>query len=285
MRCPLALGCLLFALSISCAKEDEPRAPRIGDCTAEDCDPDTGGGVYVPPPTSRNDAMAPPTMVGEDSGTNSLGTLTGDVMMLTGTDLKMAGDIQSEVEISALAGAGGRATARYDGDEDFSLANVQITGNLWVGVEAVGNPTRSLMRTLQAVNSTKTDPLHLKVVERASIEEIAAEGALLTPVALDREKGHVVIYFVDTADRPISGIRILDTTAINGAVVAYDGGNTYNDSFEETDAGGSALLLNVEAIPFPGEAVTIAFNHDGLDSSFVVDVARDAITLAVVGIN
>lgn len=285
MRCPLALGCLLFALSISCAKEDEPRAPRIGDCMGEGCDPGNGGGVYVPPPTSHNDAMPPPTMMEEDSGSSTLGTLTGDVTMLTGTDLKMAGDIQSEVEISALAAAGGRATARYDGDEDFSLANVQITGNLWVAVEAVGNPTRALMRTLQAVKSTTTDPFHLKVVERASIEEIAAEGALLTPVALDPEKGHVVIYFVDTADRPVSGIRILDTTAINGAVVAYDGGNTYNDSFEATDAGGSALLLNVEAIPFPGEAVPIAFNHNNLDLSFEVDVARDAITLAVIQIN
>lgn len=283
MRRSLALVCLLFALPTSCAKDDDPRAPRIEDC--DDCEPDQNNGVYTPPTGSNNDSMAPAMTPDEDSGSGTVGTLTGDVMMLTGTNLKLEVDVESEVEISALAEAGGRATIRYDGDQDFSLSGVQVTGTLWVGVEPVGNPTRAMMSTLQAVNSTELDPLHLKVVERASMEDIAGASGLLTPVTLDPERGHLVIYFVDADDAPISGVKILDTTAVDGALIAYDAGNVYSDSLEQTNIGGSALLLNVDTIPFPGEAKTIAFNFDGLDSSFVVDMARDTVTIAVVGIN
>jgi hypothetical protein len=221
----------------------------------------------------------------DDSGSGTLGTLTGDVLMLTGTDLKIERAIESEVELSSPAAAGGRTTARYDGDEDFSLTGVPINGNLWVGVEPVGNPTRALMRTLQAVNSTTPSTKHLKVVERASLEDIAGASALGTPVVLDPDRGHLVVYFVNADDEPVSGVRILENTAIDGAVLAYDAGNVYSDSFEETDIGGSALLLNLETVSFPGEAKTIVFNFDGVDSSFVVDLARDTITLAVVRIN
>jgi hypothetical protein len=221
----------------------------------------------------------------EDSGAGTLGKLIGDVMMLTGTDLKGEQALESEVEISSQAATGGRTTARYDGDEDFSLTGVPIDGKLWVGVRPVGNPPRDLISTLQAVNSTTSGVRHLKVVERASLEDIAGASALLTPVTLDPEKGHLVVYFVDVDDDPLSGVKILDNTAIDGALIAYDAGNVYSDSLEETDIGGSALLLNLETASFPGEAKTIVFNFDGLDSSFVVDVARDTITLAVVAIN
>jgi hypothetical protein len=286
MRRSLALLCLLFALPTSCAKDDDPRAPRIPDC--EDCAPDDDNGVYVPPTASHNDSMAPPTMndPDEDSGTGTLGTLTGDVMMLTGTNLKIEQELDSQVEISTAPNSGtARVTTRYDGDQDFSLSGVQVAGRIWVGVEPVGNPTRALMPTLQAVNSTNLDALHLKIVERASMEDIAGASGLLTPVTLDPERGHLVVYFVDQNDAPVSGIRILDTAAINGSLIAYDAGNVYSDSLEETDIGGSALLLNLDSIPFPGEEKTIAFNFDGLDSSFPVDVARDTVTIAVVGIN
>jgi hypothetical protein len=283
MRGSLPLVWLLLSVSMSCAEKDDPRPPPIGDC--EDCEPGGGGG-YTPPQGSNNDAMAPSNMMPEeDSGASMLGTLTGDVTMLTGTDLKTDQAIESEVEISSLAASGGRTTARYDGDQDFSLMGVPINGNLWVGVRPVGNPTRALMSTLQAVNSTTSGAKHLKIVERASLEEIAGASALLTPVTLDPDKGHLVIYFVGANDAPLSGVEILDTTAINGALVAYDAGNVYSDSLEETDIGGSALLLNLETSSFPGEAKTVAFNFDGLDSSFVVDVARDTITLAVVAVN
>jgi hypothetical protein len=288
MRRSLALVCLLFALPTSCAKDDDPRARRIEDCN--DCDPDQNNGVYTPPTGSHNDSMAPPdNMPDEDSGagTGVQGTLTGDVMMLTGTNLKIEQDVDSQVEISALAASGmdARVTTRYDGDEDFSLSGVQITGQLWVGVRPVGNPTRALMSTLQTVNSTLVDPLHLKVVERASMDDIAGASGLLTPVTLDPERGHLVVYFVNQDNNPVSGIRILDTAAIDGSLIAYDAGNVYSDSLEQTNIGGSALLLNLNSIPFPGEEMTVAFNFDGLDSSFPVHVARDTLTIAAVLIN
>lgn len=282
MRRCAPLVCLLLALSNSCAEKDDPRPPPIGDCTS--CEPDDNG-VYMPPPGSRNDATAPPIMMPEeDAGSGALGTLTGDVQMLIGTDLKTERAIESEVELSSQAAAGGRTTARYDGDEDFSLTGVPINGNLWVGIEPVGNPTRALMSTLQAVSSTSATEKHLKVVERASLEEIVGASALLTPVTLDPEKGHLVVYFVDAAGAPRSGVKILDNTAIQDALVAYDAGITYSDSLEETNIGGSALLINLETVSFPGEAKTIAFSHGMFTSSFLVDVARDTITLAVVAI-
>jgi hypothetical protein len=285
MRCCLLLAGLSMAVMSGCSKKEDPRAPRIEECMGEGCDVGNGVGGGVPPISSIPDSTPSNTPDDDGGSQGTQGTLEGDVTMLTNTDLRTARPLESEVEISALASAGGRVTTRYDGDMDFSLDGVQITGNLWVGVEQVGTPQVPLMRTLQAINSTKTDLLHLYVVERASLEDIAGQSALQTPVDLDATKGHVLIYFVDGNDEPVRGVSILDNTAIDGALVAYDAGDLYSDGLEETDIGGSALLLNLEANSFPGDAKTIAFSHDGLDSSFVVDVARDSITMVAVGLN
>jgi len=282
----LLASCALWLL-LGCAKEEEPRAPAIGDCGSA-CNGGSGSGYGGPLPGHGTSGTTNPDNDGGSSPRVDAGlapgTLTGTVDMLIGDALATRQGTESDVEINAPGAQGERVTARYESDhQPFSLPGVQISGNLWVGVRPLGDPIRELLTTLQRVDTSGGNEVSLAVADRTSLTDILLES-LLVPIELDDSKGHMIIYFRNEADQPVSGVSVLDTEAVTGAVIAYDAGSTYSDTFDSSDLGGSVLLVNMIAPLFPGEPKTVEVRHDGLDFSFQIQAARDAITFAVVEI-
>jgi hypothetical protein len=290
MRLGLTWVCVaVWALS-GCTAKDPERARPIGeDCEGMEFCGDQGGGL-----TGGIGAMGQIPVPVEDAGMGgggatagdaSPGTLQGTVDTLSGSDLKTAQALDADVEISAPGTAGVRVSARYDGNGDFTLVDAEISANLWIAVSPLVSSEQQLMHTLQRVDTTSTGLLTLYVADRLSMEAIAAEGSLLTPIELEDTKGHALIYFVDAEGDPVDQVTLLETAATSEAVIAYGGGDVFSDALPDTEVAGSVMLLNVNAAAFPGALNTFVFSYEGQETSFDIQMARDTLSLAVITVN
>jgi hypothetical protein len=138
------------------------------------------------------------------------------------------------------------------------------------------------MNTLQLLDLTKRVPVSLVIVDRSTLEEVAGQGSLSTPVQLQEDRGHTVLTFVDKDAVPLDNIKVTSTT---GTTVAYDAGPTYSDVLEATSNRGSILILNMGATAFPGSVQTVSISRGSKTTNLNVQVASNTISVATFVIN
>ena len=83
---------------------------------------------------------------------------------------------------------------------------------------------------------------------------------------------------MNSAGLPVEGVQITFPSP-EDVSTAYDVGNAYSDALPETSVRGMAVLLNLEAPPWPGTPLGIVADVDGEQLSAQVQVARNAVTV------
>jgi hypothetical protein len=93
---------------------------------------------------------------------------------------------------------------------------------------------------------------------------------------LDPAAAHVVINFVTPEGISMPAVRVSFPEDAN---VAYDAGDVYSDLVLETSTRGTAILLNLPSVAYPGSATTLTASV--ADQQFDIDlrIAVGAVTL------
>lgn len=134
----------------------------------------------------------------------------------------------------------------------FTLDGVVRSRAAWL----VAKPASSsdLMPGLVAFDSTTQSSVVVPLVRRSNLELVAS--LLTSMTTIDDKKAQVVLRFVNTSGKTVSGIRAAITGA---AVVAYDYLGSYSIEATSTGTAGLAFLFNIPATDVP-RGVTLALS-------------------------
>jgi hypothetical protein len=256
------------SLSACCGAEDRP--PPAAACTGN-----CAVGTPRNPGSSGNGGEVDAGGSGEEDA-GAVTTVAGAVEVM---------ENEQFIARAAFAGeglvGGGSPSERVSGE--FSGATYQLAGvlrdaDVWMDVQATAT-TLDVLTTIQRVDST-APPVDLAFVRSATVEGIGA--GLLTPIELRSDRAHAVVRFVDASGQGVRGVTV---TAPAGEAIAYDtGAGLFRDDQPETTESGLAIILNAQAIPFPGGATGLSY---AATSSGATDVklAQGAVTLLTVRVN
>ncbi len=201
-------------------------------------------------------------------------TLRGQIAVATSADLVSVVDLpDGRVEVMAIEADGRRVETEFRAseDEEFSLEVSSLP--IQVAVRQLDGEL-DLMATVQWA---KRSPTQLLIVERAVLEQVAAN---LTSNAtfLNEVRGHAFLEFIDAGNLPQSGVSV----TASDAVVAYDIGIFYSDAEQQTATRGSALLLNAPAGNYPGDEQEVSYRFDGETTRVDVPIAEDSVTIRTI---
>lgn len=215
-------------------------------------------------------------------GAAGAGGTGGDAVVLEGTvtvfrdDRFGPADPLAELASVTASGADGALVATtFDGVHPFELPNVAASELNWVAVQ----PLASDLELLAALHPVDTRPapfLSLSVARVDTLSQIYATVTAQTTVALDR--GHILLFFRDTAGHPVSGVQVSSSGA---ELVAYATGETWDTTLGETSSRGIALLGNVPAGDFPGADATVS-TAGALSGGISLRVAAGTLTVSEV---
>jgi hypothetical protein len=250
----------------------------VGDCNDPAC-------VDAPAPNPVGSGPSGDTGAGGGNGMPdpSAGALTGSVLEIVNADLVTPSSlsVNGSVEIRA-------ANAVPSADDvvvvpaangSFTLNGIERGGAVWVGVGAFEDPPNELfIDTLQAVDSARMGRSDLLVVRREVLRELAATSFLNDPIELNPDRAHLIIQFVDEDGVEMEGVQ-LTFPAPEDVSTAYDAGSIYSDALAQTSTRGTAVLLNMDAPPYPGTPLSIGATLDGELFTASVRIARRAVTL------
>jgi hypothetical protein len=196
--------------------------------------------------------------------------------MLTGSDFSNARSVDPAVTIRTRGARVAEVSGQTELDGSFRLEGIQLVRELWVSVGASDPPILAFIETLQVVDSTLGVFVDLAVISRPVLEEIAQSAFLGNPLELDPAGAHVVINFVTAQGISMPAVRV---SFPEDASVAYDAGDAYSDLALETSTRGTAILLNLPSVAYPGSATTLTANVG--DQQFDIDlrIALGAVTL------
>jgi hypothetical protein len=246
-------------------QEQDPRPPRMG--CVENCpnSPISGvGGTNSNLDTGLSDVPLDATA-----------TLTGTVQAFAGEDFSNTVAFQAVAEVRGETASGSEVSTNWDGSNPFELAGVRAGRDVWVSV-LPSLPALEVMPTLLQVDTTRIDPVALRLVRGLTLDTIY--GVFTAPTTRIAGAGHVVVRFLeDTAQpAPVAGVRV----ALQGVeVIAYDAGGTFSDAEPERGTGplGLAVLANVQAVPLPGADHTVTLSGT-VSESVKLRIAADAAT-------
>jgi hypothetical protein len=258
-----------YSLTLSaCGDEKQERLPPASDrCGDKVCSqPSVSGGI------AQSNSDSDPD-VGSDAGrpAGDAGQLSGSVVIVQSPDLNVIRNLnETSVRIVFPAVRGGEETLALDGDQDFEI---DVTPPVWLRVEPV--ETEDLITTIQGISRSGSG-VRLRVLEREMMNEVS-QSLAINPAALDPERGHALLHFVDSAQAPLANVSI----EVTGGIVAYDVGASYSDSVSETSDRGAVALFNAPAASVPGRPVDLQVTYAGTTNSVSVILARNAFTLAI----
>jgi hypothetical protein len=262
---------LLFGAAtvlLACAGSDDRPPPASSGCP--------GGGVCpgTPPRSgaSGGGEAGAGGAPGVDAGPTT--TVTGSVRVLANEEFSTATDFIGDGIVGATAAAS-RTTAPFSG-ATYTLQGVLPDAATWMDVQAAASPLDVMSTILQA--DTRGGQVDLFFATRTTFESIGAN--LLFPLETRVDRGHLVLRFVDSGGRGVSGIVVSGI----GEAVAYDTGpGLFRDDEEATTEAGVAVVLNAQALPFPGSVTRVSY---GGSRSGAVDVklAVDSATLLTVSL-
>jgi hypothetical protein len=134
------------------------------------------------------------------------------------------------------------------------------------------------MDTLQAVDATSDDLVNLLVARRDAVDEAVTVAFMGEGVVLDPALAHIAIRFVRASGAPISGVHIAFPTR-ELVPTAYDAGDAFSSVLDFTAERGMALLVNMQAPPYPGIATSVVAELDDLQFSAQLQIAAGALTI------
>jgi hypothetical protein len=287
VHCVLLFSALCAYLA---CKEDEERPAAIGDCPPEGC---IGG------PSPIRDANSGALGMGGTGGAGSggsagaagsasagaAGSSMGQVSLSGSIDtvsesLAATQDLDGTVQVQAPGADGDQVITTSQEGGDFVLPGVLAQPNLWVGVGPFSaDPTSTFVDTLQLVDTTRSEPVSLLEMSRATLQQLVVDSFMVSPVELNPQRGHVILRFVNAQRVGIPGVT-LTTPAPASTSVAYDlGDQIYSDTQTETGTRGTLVLVNLAASAYPGVATTITAQVRGATRNVDVHIAAGALTL------
>jgi hypothetical protein len=268
-----ASGVAAILGTVACSSKDT-HPPLAGACEGAGCPPPApvlGGGLH------HVDA-GPDTLPGPlpEGGT---GTLTGNVGVYADEQFVRTTAYQGQGTVGVSGDTGARVTAAFQGST-YVVTGITPSSTLWV--DLTDGSRSGVLNTITAVPGGDTNA-PLAFVDQAIFSNIGA--SLVAHASLDPGLGHVVLRFVDGSNVPVSGIQI---TGQPNAVIAYDAGSLYSDSFGQTQDRGVAIVFNASAGPAPAGALSIiAFKNatTSKSGSLNVHIAQNTVTFVTVLVN
>jgi len=277
--CRRAAPCALaLALAFLACEEDETRPGLVPDCNDPACLDARGDSFPLPGGGPSGGGSAGAAGGGGMPGAD--GELSGSVLEIVSQDLVTSQSLRGEVEVRAPSPEGsGDVVAQPGADGFYRLEGVERAAGIWVGVGTFSDPpAEPFIDTLQAVDSGRSGFTNLVVVRRDTLRDLAASSFINQPAELAPEAAHIVLQFVNGASQPVEGVQVT-FPAPEDVSTAYDAGDTYSDALPQTSTRGMAVLLNLDAPPWPGSALGIVAQIDGEQLSAQVQVARGAVTV------
>jgi hypothetical protein len=268
---------LALALAFLACEEDETRPGLAQDCNDPAC-LDARGDFFPLPSGPGGGGAAGAAGGGGMPGPD--GELSGSILEIVSQDLVTSQSLRGEVEVRAPSAEGsGDVVAEPGADGFYRLEGVERGQGVWVGVGNFGDPLADpFIDTLQAVDSGRSGFTNLLVLRRDTLSDLAASSFINQPAQLAPEGAHIVLQFVNGASQPVEGVQIT-FPAPEDISTAYDAGDTYSDALPETSTRGMAVLLNLDAAPWPGTPFGIVAQIDGVQLSAQVQIARGAVTV------
>jgi hypothetical protein len=211
-----------------------------------------------------------------------VGSLAGTVLELAASDLQTRRNLLAGVQVRAAA-ASGPSTEPVIDETDvngaFRLDGIAVARGTWVGVGAFASPpVEPYMDTLQAVDATNDQLVNLLVARRDAVRDAVAVGFMGEGVELDPARAHVAIRFVRASGVPIPDVHIAFPT-FDQVPTAYDAGDAFNSAVDATSDRGMALLVNIQAPPYPGGVTSIVAELDDQRLSAELQIAAGALTV------
>jgi hypothetical protein len=268
---------LALALASLACEEDETRPGLAQDCNDPACIEAREDSLPLPPAGGADGSAG---AAGGGGMPDADGELSGSVLEIVSQDLVTSQSLRGEVEVRApSAEGGGDVVAEPGADGFYRLDGVERAAAIWVGVGNFSDPpAEPFIDTLQAVDSGRSGFTNLVVVRRETLRELAASSFINQPAQLVADRAHIVLQFVNGASQPVEGVQVTFPAA-EDVSTAYDAGDTYSDALPETSTRGMAVLLNLAAEPWPGNALGIVAQIDGEQLSAQVQIARGAVTV------
>jgi len=263
-------------------------AATLFGCVDDRADPHAGPGCSTPgcgvvknPPTTSGAGGA-----GNTGGSGSGGS--GDPTDVTGTVKVMDDPALSKTQVASydgsatilaqLDGALDAISAAYgDGQITFTLLDVPA-GPLWMTVRDETNGATGVLSTVTAQVVPSAAPLVLPVVDRATLEDIAA--TFVGQPLLESGRAHVAVT-LERDGAPLENAA-LDPGSTYGGIVAYDVGTAgqYSNDALATGTAGRILLINAQ--PPAGGVLVLNVVDQTLGNTYPLEIRLFAEAIAVV---
>lgn len=273
----VAVSAIGVAWIAGCSSKDTEPAPLLEDCVGANCKP-TGGG--------SGGGSKP----GGEGGAGGSGDEEPSTITVSGTVLSIvdSGFITATTYVGgALVRAQGESGTQVQSETaagQFTIDDV-ATGLNWFALEEVSTQ-RTLLPTLQPVVVSEAEPqtsivgvdeqVFLAVLDTMSPVQVLQSGA-----------AQAILFFARENGEPVKGVSIKGWA--NAEAVAYDAAPTYEVASPPDEGAtgelGTALLVNIYAVPYPGSSVEIQFEVDGELLVVPIRVASNYVTRAAIAVD
>lgn len=256
--------------ALACAGEPDDRPPLLRECGSEPCEGFNLSGRFgssVPEPEPGGGGAA--GAIGEDV------TLEGEVVVYLDDRFEPADPLADPARVSSFDRDGALVSTVFDGTEPFELEGVAALSLNWVGVEPLLDDFE-LLASLHPVDTRAPPSLSLGVARIDTLSQIYA--SVTAQATVDLEGAHVLLFFLDAAGEPVSGVEVSTSGA---EFVAYATGETWDDTLGETSNRGAALIGNVPAPSFPGSNAVVS-TAGALPGAITLRMAAGTLTISEV---
>lgn len=271
----VACSILLLALGTAGCVDDR-NDPHAGPA----CTTPSGCGTISHPTTTGGEGGS-----GSGSGGAGVGGGSADV---TGT-VKLLADpafLQTQVAsyegkatiVAEPAAMGQPVTAPYgEGEITFTLEGVP-SGAAWMTVRDETDGATGVLSTMTLQTVPSATPIVLPVLERLTLENVAA--TLVGQPPIEDGKAHIAVA-LQRDGAPLEGVSV-DGGSVFGGIVAYDEGTPgdYSNDVLATGAAGTILILDAEP-PVGGKLVLNVV--DDLGNVYPLDLRAAADTMVIAG--
>ena len=260
------------ALGVACSSTDGPTAPPINtECQGPSCLPgsDAGG-----PETSVKKDAAP-----EAAPDVELVSQEGRLFFMQEPLFQpfLSSDtpfLKSPARVSV--GAYGKVyTTESDHDGGFKLTDVPRIEGAPMQIEDIdgGAGASTTLWPVNIPSQSAGGAFDIAVLPKAAIDQIVS--GVSPPVTLDPNKGHLLVTMLNsTLDPTGTAFAKLVPSKAAEAVIYLNAGNSWvRDDPAGTGPSGTALVVNIEAQPFPGETLKIKYTISGQAGAMVIPYA------------
>lgn len=178
---------------------------------------------------------------------------------------------RAQLRIASSSGSDSVDVA-YDG-VDF-VAEGDVLGARWVLVEPDEASALATL-TLQEFGSIGA---RVPVTPRAVLDQIFQN--ITTPVELNTARAHLLVRVVDGAGIGVAGVAT-SSFASGAQIIAYKEDAAWPAYLEATTEAGLAFVPNLQAPPFPGQALTVVLTG-AIDEEIEARIITGAVTVVTV---